>query len=89
VTPESVTGGVTVVMGVRLTEADKLFEADRPGWYIFDKRIWKRICWKCGLGFETHLELGKFCSPGCKDGYLVEAFRGIGKSLGARRSVWE
>src|SRR5215471_10528044 len=67
VTPESVTGGVTVVMGVTLTESDKLFEVDRPGWYIFGKRVWERICWKCGKDFCTHLELGRFCCPLCKN----------------------
>jgi protein-arginine kinase activator protein McsA len=57
-----------------LSVTDKLFDADRPGWYIFGAETKERGCWKCGDTYETRLEMNKFCSPACKNLYLKEAF---------------
>jgi len=59
----------------KLSDTDALFDADRPGWYIFDSDSKKRECWKCGAGFETRLGMNKFCSPKCKNEFLDSAGR--------------
>lgn len=78
---EEETRGVTpvgVVTGKeeepRRTATDALFEIDRPGYYIFDQDVREGRCWRCSKPFKTQMELNKFCSPKCKDGYLDEAF---------------
>ncbi len=56
------------------TRSDVKFERDRPGYYIFQKDVIERACWKCGDKFETRLEMNKFCGPKCKEGWLSDAF---------------
>lgn len=58
----------------KLTRVDRLFDAYRPGWYIFGKEVRNVECWKCGKGYTTTLEMNRFCSPKCKDGFLDSAF---------------
>lgn len=57
-----------------MTATDKLFDQDRPEWYIFESgKMWERNCWKCGKKFTTQLEMNKFCSPQHKNDFLREA----------------
>ena len=70
---ESVTQNVT-----EKTKTDRLFEESKPGYWIFeDGEPWERECWRCGDGFETRLELNRFCGPECKEKWLRESFRAM------------
>ncbi len=59
---------------VHRTRTDRLFENRLPSYYIYGSEKKERVCWRCGDPFTTRMELNKFCSPKCKDGYLDEAF---------------
>jgi hypothetical protein len=52
------------------SETDHLFEADKPGYYIFDSKLQERSCHFCAKHFSTRLALNRFCSPACKHEYL-------------------
>ena len=72
---ESVTkqaGNAPIVTQSGMTRTDALFEARKPGYYIFEA-LRSRKCWQCGDNFDTRLDLNKFCSPDCKDNYLKGA----------------
>ncbi len=64
-----------------MTRTDRLFETRLPNYYVYGSEKKERACWKCGEAFTTRMELNKFCSPKCKDGYLDEAF---GKMKGVK-----
>jgi len=64
----------TIERNVTHTPTDALFEAAKPGYYIFDGEVKERSCWRCGEAYTTRLDLNKFCSPACKHMYLKEAF---------------
>ncbi len=67
---EDVTG-VTCNGVESVTATDALFEEKKPGYFIFEEgEPWERNCWTCGKKYETRLELNKFCSPKCKEGFL-------------------
>lgn len=57
-----------------LTVTDQEFEIARPGYWIYGVEVLEKECWKCGEGFETRLEMNKFCSPSCKEQWLSDAF---------------
>ncbi len=78
------TGGVTPEPRpeVHRTRTDRLFEIRLPGYYIYGSEKKERACWKCGEAFTTRMELNKFCSPRCKDGYLDEA---VGRLKGVKK----
>ena len=59
---------------VNRTATDALFDAAKPGYYIFDAPLKDRHCWACGKPYATRLDLNKFCSPTCKRQYLAKAF---------------
>ena len=48
------------------TPTDALFEADQPGYYIYQTEERTGHCRQCGKHFTTRLELNRFCSPSCK-----------------------
>ncbi len=67
--------GVTPEEHMRsLTDTDKRFEATTPGYWIYGNEVKERKCWQCGKGYETRLELNKFCGPECKEKWLSDAF---------------
>ncbi len=70
------TGEVTpeAVVEVPRTRTDRLFENDRPNYYIFKQDAVERACWACGGAFKTRMELNKFCGPKCKNSWLTSAF---------------
>lgn len=68
----------------KMSKTDRLFDADRPGWYIFDGVEKERECWKCGKEYRTRLSMNKFCSPGCKNEFLDAAGAKRGVELGER-----
>lgn len=60
--------------GQTLSKSDQLKDQDRPGWYIFGDVEREKNCWKCGKKFTTRLEMGRFCSPKCRNEFLDSTF---------------
>lgn len=56
-----------------MTETDKAFEKDRPGYYIFSDKQFERTCMTCGKKFSTTLSMNRFCKPSCKREALGKA----------------
>jgi predicted RNA-binding Zn-ribbon protein involved in translation (DUF1610 family) len=54
-----------------MTATDGLFEAEDPGYWIWMRDAVKRECMVCGAGYETRLELNRFCGPECKTEMIV------------------
>ncbi len=77
---QTVSGGSDVVtsdteeVAIDRTETDAKFEEVNPGYWIYGKEVKERKCWQCGKGYETRLELNKFCGPKCKEKWLSDAF---------------
>lgn len=57
-----------------MTATDREFELARPGYYIFGEEVKERECWKCGIKYETRMDMNKFCGPKCKEEWLTGAF---------------
>jgi len=57
-----------------ITPTDQMFEADRPGYYIFEKTVFEKQCWECSKAFSTTMLLNRFCSPHCKQLFLDKSF---------------
>jgi hypothetical protein len=55
---------------MNLTHTDESFEKTHPGYYIFDRELYKGHCRQCGRRYESHLELNQFCCRPCQNKFL-------------------
>lgn len=58
------------------TTSDESFEAWNPGFYRFSEDNFHKVCNTCGMKFNSHLEMTRFCSPDCRD-LLLRRLTGI------------
>lgn len=65
-TPESNSGAEKLESNAGKSNTDEMFEAMRPGYYVFGREEREAICFTCYKKFRTRLELLKFCSPRCQ-----------------------
>lgn len=49
-----------------MTETDKAFDKEKPGYYLFSETEFERNCLSCNKKFKTTLERNRFCKPSCK-----------------------
>lgn len=71
---------------MNLNKTDQSFETHKPGYYKFEEEESEpRICVKegCYKKYRTRLNLLRFCSWGCKEGFLSSF--GMGSVKGVRK----
>jgi hypothetical protein len=56
-----------------MTKTDETFEADKPGYWIYDEEVYVEKCLQCGKEFETQLELNRFCTREHQKEWLKQA----------------